>query len=101
MGDVGVRICSECGRDVEPGGRWARGLCHACYQRRTRAGDLPDPEVWADYNELRWLIDSGESPERAAARVGVTPAAAARHFYRHGHIELARQFGRLAKAVRA
>lgn len=99
---MGVRICSECDREVEPGGRWARGLCHACYQRRSRAGNLPAP-LTSDYDELLFLIDSGESPEVAASRVGVTPATAARHFYRHGNIELARQYGRLAKrqAVRA
>lgn len=37
------------------------------------------------YDDLMWLLDQGVGHLEAAARVGVSVAAAARWFRRHGH----------------
>lgn len=48
--------------------------------------------------EIRWLLDSGETPRAAAARVGKSPSTIQRALYRRGDAETARIFARLARA---
>lgn len=50
------------------------------------------PPTEPDVDELRLLLDSGEWPPRAAARIGYTQTGLARWLYRHGHRELAHLF---------
>ena len=48
----------------------------------------------AIYADLMWLLDGGVSHLEAASRVGVSVAAAARWFRRHGHIDIALHYER-------
>lgn len=74
--------------------RMARGMCQHHYDRQRAGIPLDAPHRWtaarARYQELADLIRLGETPHIAVQRVGATPAAASRWFYRHGMPELAR-----------
>lgn len=84
------RLCSR--RPIK-----ARGLCHTCYNRHRRAGQLdrwpitrrtrPAVDVLED---LDHLIETREHPERWPARLEMTPAALEKALYRAGRREQAR-----------
>lgn len=83
----------------------ARGWCKKHYQRWRRHGDPettdhPRERVDDYLEEVRWLLDQGEPPERASQRVGVTAAAIARSAYRRGDNDLAAPFARIQKRDR-
>lgn len=61
---------------------FVRGLCHVHYDRRRRSSK---PSIAAaDLDDLAHLLRAGESPERAAARVGHAPVSLARAARRSG-----------------
>lgn len=73
--------CAGCG---SPGvARGSRYCSHRCWSS-TRS---------AKYLDLLDLVELGESPDRAMERVGASPVAASKWFYRNGHTTLARYFG--------
>jgi hypothetical protein len=80
--------CHDCGGQMRrqtdpPDGRrphYGRGLCRACYLRRSRAGTLADVErrrrSGADFrDDYRLLTAEGFTPAQVADRLGVTRAA--------------------------
>ena len=78
----------------------AHGWCMKHYRRWLTHGDpetTHNPRARVDeyLDEVRWLLGQGETPERAAQRVGVTVAAIARSAYRRGDPELAAHFARI------
>lgn len=85
MGRPGT--CTNCHTENTPIN--AHSWCVACYHRWYRAGANPNepppdpsgPKAIAEQNreEIRWLVQAGESVEQAAARVGVTVRTAKRH----------------------
>ena len=92
------RTCERCGASIADNPRRGKRQADAarfCSRRclEMRAHDR--------YDDLADLINLGESPRIAAARVGVGVAAAARWYYRHGRADLARMFARTQKTERA
>ncbi len=51
-------------------------------------------------DDVRWLLNAGADPAAIAARLGSTPAALSRRFYRHGPRDLAGPFDRARRAAR-
>lgn len=81
-----TRTCPNCGRPTT-----RRTYCsHRCYTDAKSA----------KWHDLLDLVELGEAPLQALARVGGSPGAAAKWFYRAGHTDLARVFNRIDKAQR-
>ena len=101
--------CRHCGRTLRSMGQtvtdqpdtvrhYARGLCHTCHDRH--ADDYPrlqrpNTELLAEVAAL-----AGESPQRIADRLGVTPAAIARAAHRAGLPNIASTYNRLVWKAR-
>jgi hypothetical protein len=83
-------------------GRSLRQQCISCAARKgSRAahdGQMTQLEAAAYLADE--IVFIGGCPETAARRLGTTPEALARRFYRVGMIDLARRFQRVATAQR-
>lgn len=81
-----VRICP--GPDCTREAGLRHGLCqeHRAQQRRGRPlTPIRKYQNTADIlDDIQLMRDTGEHPERAAERLGMTPAALSRALYRHG-----------------
>lgn len=81
-----VRICP--GPDCTREAGLRHGLCqeHRAQQRRGRPlTPIRKYQKTADIlDDIQLMRDAGEDPERAAERLGMTPAALSRALYRHG-----------------
>lgn len=79
-----TRTClgPECDRPIDYG-----GLCvYHVHQRRTGRPLTPPPRPTADIVEdALWMRETGEHPERAAARLGMSPEALEQMLRRAGH----------------
>ena len=79
-----TRTClgPECDRPINYG-----GLCvYHVHQRRTGRPLTPPPRPTADLVEdALWMRETGEHPERAAARLGMSPEALEQMLRRAGH----------------
>ena len=98
--------CRHCGRTLRSMGQTvtdqpgtllhaARGLCTCCLKWH---GGEYSPLTWRG-TELLAEVDAlaGETPERIAARLGVTVAAIAQAAYRAGRYDLARPYHTIAR----
>lgn len=64
------------------------------------ARDIRSAGEEAVIEDIVFMIDMGEWPERVASRTGRNPAALARLLYRHNRPELAREFELFAKRAK-
>lgn len=71
----------------------AHGLCGSCYNRHLYLGQRPQATNRRDFNTARlenltWMHDTGETAERAAARLGISLTALEKWCSRHdaGHL---------------
>lgn len=75
------RECLACGEPVDnPDRQYCSAECRTGWRGRVE--------------DVRWLLDAGESPNQIAARLGVQPTSLGRYLYRHGQDEEARVFYR-------
>lgn len=113
--------CVDCDRPMvsgkartAPGGHvrhQGRGLCRACWSKRLRDGSgFPErlqPQLQpssgcqcAVCEDVRWLAETGEWPERWPARTERSTTALVQRLRRHGEVDLARQIERVRRVER-
>ena len=82
----------------------ARGLCKLHYKRLRRSGALDATRrhlAYATWIDDFWLLTSaGESPERVAQRLGLSPGAIANALNRRGETVAARPYWALDQRQR-
>ena len=83
-------------------GHHSRGLCKLHYERLRRSGTLGVARLaYADWIDDFWLLTSaGESPERVAQRLGLSPGAIANALNRRGETVAARPYWALDQRQR-
>ncbi|MFD2839356.1 hypothetical protein ACFSYH_02060 [Populibacterium corticicola] len=52
------------------------------------------------FEDIDWMLETGEAPHRIADRVGRNPEAIARLAARHGRTDIARTFQALYESIR-